>query len=246
MQMDLISGRLPIPGLYNARDLGAMKNSGGKALSAHRLIRSDALDHLSDEDIELLASYPVGVVIDLRSESEAARNPDKILSDPRFTYYNFSLLPISADYQGDSLIQETIRTSLGKLYIWMAENAKEAFACVFRTILKESPKTVLFHCAHGKDRTGLITALFYLLCGVSREDIISNYAVSYEYVKELVAPLIAKNPPETAHIFRSDEENIRMFLSHLDENYGGKAEVYLESIGLTNEEISELRSILLP
>jgi len=237
--------KLSIPGLFNARELGGMPTKDGRTIRTHRLIRSDALDHLSKEGIELLSSYPVSVVIDLRSESEASRNPDMILSDPRFTYYNYSLLPISADYQTNSLIQETIRTSLGKLYVWMAENAKEAFAQVFRAILKEAPRAVLFHCAHGKDRTGMITALLYLLCGVSREDIISNYAISYEYVKDLVAPLIAKNPPEVSHIFRSDEENIKMFLSHIDEKYDGKAEVYLESIGLTQDEISSLRDLLL-
>ena len=237
--------KLPITGLFNARELGGMPAKDGRTIRTHRLIRSDALDHLSEEDIELLSSYPVQAVIDLRSESEAARNPDKILSDPRFTYYNYSLLPISADYQKNSLIQDTIQTSLGMLYVWMAENAKEAFAQVFRAILKEAPKTVLFHCAHGKDRTGMITALLYLLCGVSREDIVSNYAISYEYVKDLVAPLIAKNPPEVAHIFRSDEENIRMFLSHLDDKYEGKAEVYMESIGLAKEEITSLRNLLL-
>ena len=237
--------KLPIPGLYNARELGGMPTKDGRTIRTHRLIRSDALDRLSEEDINLLSSYPVQVVIDLRSESEAAKSPDKILSDPRFTYYNYSLLPISADYQKNPLIKDTIKSSLGQLYVWMAENAKEAFARVFRAILKEAPKTVLFHCAHGKDRTGMITTLLYLLCGVSWEDIISNYAISYEYVKDLVAPLIAKNPPEVAHIFRSDEDNIKMFLSHLDKNYDGKAENYLESIGLTNDEITALRDLLL-
>ena len=65
MQMDMRSGRLSIPGLYNARDLGAMTNADGKALACHRLIRSDALDHLNEESIRLLSEYPTDVIIDL-------------------------------------------------------------------------------------------------------------------------------------------------------------------------------------
>ena len=123
MQMDMRSGRLSIPGLYNARDLGAMTNADGKALACHRLIRSDALDHLDEESIRLLSEYPTDVIIDLRSEEEAQNHPDTVYSDPRFTYYNIPLLRVNADDINAGVITDTISTSLGHLYIWMLENS---------------------------------------------------------------------------------------------------------------------------
>ena len=246
MNTDMTSERLPLPGLYNARDLGGMMTPDGKKTASHRLIRSDSLDHLNDTSADLLAAYPVEVIIDLRSKEEAAEHPDAIRNDPRFTYYNIPLLRINADDINNSVIVDTISTSLGHLYVWMFENSKEAFAEVLRAILKENGKTVLFHCAHGKDRTGLIAAIFYLLCGVDRKSIIENYAISYSYIKELVAPLIAAVPENARHIYRSDASNIERLLHHLDERYDGCIENFLSSCSLSDSEISELKKILLP
>ncbi|MBO4928086.1 MAG: tyrosine-protein phosphatase [Clostridiales bacterium] len=246
--MDLVrdSSRLLIPGLYNARDLGNMPAADGRMTACHHLVRSDAPDHLNAESIRELSAYPIGAVIDLRSKEEAAAHPDSIREDHRFTYYNIPLLHINADDINANIISETIRTSLGQLYVWMFENCKPYFAEVLRTILKEKGKTVLFHCAHGKDRTGLITAIFYLLCGVSRDLIISDYAISYTYVADLVAPLMEATEESVHHIYRSDASNMEMLLAHVDKNYQGDIRVFLRSCGLTDEEMSALRGILLP
>lgn len=245
MNFDIKTGRIPVPSLYNIRDLGCMRTSNGNRLRSHRLVRADSLDRLSEKDVELLAEYPIQVVIDLRSPVEAAEEPDVIMNDPRFTYYDISLLHIERDFNENNLIVDTKNSSLGHLYIWMAENSKDDFAEVYRTILREAPKTVLFHCAHGKDRTGLIAALLLMLCGVSRQDIIDDYSVSYTYVQELVAPLMVKVPPEAQHIYRSDASNIIMFIDHLDQHYQGDARVYLRSTGLSDGEIDALRDLLL-
>jgi hypothetical protein len=39
-------------------------------------------------------------------------------------------------------------------------------------------QAVLFHCSHGKDRTGIIAALLLKCAGVSDEDVITDYALS--------------------------------------------------------------------
>ena len=205
------------------------------------------MNRLAESDIRLLTEYPIEVIIDLRSSTETTLEPDIISDDPRFTYYSIPLFHVDdEDFQSNPLILDTKSTSLGHMYVWMAEHSKEDFAKVYRTILHEAPKTVLFHCAHGKDRTGLVAALLYLLCGVNRQDIIDNYAVSYAYVRELVAPLMAKLPPNEQHIYRSDASNIVMFLNHLDNHYHGDAREYLLSTGLSDVEITSLRNLLLP
>lgn len=246
MQAQTDKQRILIPGLMNLRDLGGMNTKDRKITASHRLIRSESLDRIDKASIDLLSAYPVQVVIDLRSDEEASDHPDAITSDPRFTYYNIPLLRINPDDINTGVITDTISTSLGHLYVWMFENSKAYFAEVLRTILKEKGKTVLFHCAHGKDRTGLIAAIFYLLCNVDRKDIIANYAISYTYVKELVAPLIAATPENVHHIYRSDASNMERLLNHLDDAYQGKIENFLSSCGISEEEISELRQILLP
>src|SRR5439155_1645897 len=51
---------------------------------------------------------------------------------------------------------------------------------------------VLFHCAGGKDRTGLIAALLLRLAGASRDDIGEDYAVSEANLAPIVTGLISQ------------------------------------------------------
>lgn len=236
---------LDLPHLYNARDLGGMSCADGRSTSSHRLIRSDALDHLTPDEADRLYEYSVRTIIDLRSEAEAQIHPDQIVHDPRFHYFNIPLLRINADDIGEGFIQDVISSSLGAMYIWLLENSRPYFAEVLRTILQETDGAVLFHCAHGKDRTGMIAAFFYLLCGVRKEAIIENYAVSYDLIQDLVAPLIADTEPHVHHIYRSDASNMEMLLNYLDEKYQGDIRVYLRTAGLSEKEIEALKSRLL-
>ena len=100
----------------------------------------------------------------------------------------------------------------------------------------------MFHCAHGKDRTGVITAILYLLAGATRENIILNYKVSYDYIRPKVDPRIAKAPDVMKHALRSDAYNMETFLDHIDKAYGGDITVYLRSAGMTDEEILALKA----
>ena len=48
-------------------------------------------------------------------------------------------------------------------------------------VLAEAESGVLFHCTAGKDRTGVVSAIILMLCGVERETIVRDYVVSREY-----------------------------------------------------------------
>ena len=88
----------------------------------------------------------------------------------------------------------------------------------------------------------MVCALLYLICGASREDIICNYRISYEYLKDFLAPLFKRIPKELHHAFRSDEENMKIFLDYLDRKWDGNAAKLLIANGLTVSEIEALKS----
>ena len=63
--------RIPMAGPLNFRDLGGYATSSGEAVRWRRAFRSDALDHMTDGDAELLATeLGVRTVIDLRTTAE--------------------------------------------------------------------------------------------------------------------------------------------------------------------------------
>lgn len=242
MVLESESNRLIIPNLYNARDLGGMMTRSGKKTAFKRFVRSDSPAEIDEAGVKTLIDYSVRTVIDLRSPQEISRSGNPFIDRPEIHFRNIPLIAIDPDNRDDSTMNFLVQNKLGHLYIMMLEHSQEALLDVFRTILNTKDGAVMFHCAHGKDRTGLIAALLYLLAGVSRQDIILNYAESYEHIRPLVDPLFESMPANTHHMYRSDAENMRLLLDHIEHFYEGRADVYLRTLGLSDPEIESIRN----
>lgn len=89
----------------------------------------------------------------------------------------------------------------------------------------------MFNCSAGKDRTGVVSALLLLLCGVSREDIVSDYVITKECNKERFK-LIRKNLPDIdMNIVIPRESYMNNFLNMLYERYES-VDDYFDAIGI--------------
>jgi protein tyrosine/serine phosphatase len=116
---------------------------------------------------QFLREHQITLVIDLRGEEEAGRSP--YIQDLLYRLHVKGLLvnfnePKTTELQGTD-------------YRKKAHFMGDVVAVVFRTI-SENAGATLIHCASGKDRTGIITALLQLLMGVSNEDIMMEYRLS--------------------------------------------------------------------
>lgn len=60
----------------------------------------------------------------------------------------------------------------------LRSGAVTAFAPILRHLSSPDPTPCLVHCTAGKDRTGLLCAMVLELCGVSDEDIASEYGLT--------------------------------------------------------------------
>lgn len=74
----LAERQLPMSGGFNMRDLGGYRTSDGRHVKWGRIIRSDDLHSLTNEDLAYLASIPVKTVADFRSLQEVRAMPDKL------------------------------------------------------------------------------------------------------------------------------------------------------------------------
>ncbi|ELR20037.1 uncharacterized protein ACA1_113830 [Acanthamoeba castellanii str. Neff] len=70
---------------------------------------------------------------------------------------------------------------------------KEEIAQVLRICANSSNYPIMYHCSSGKDRTGLITALILLCCGVDAQDIITNYHQSEIFLSPVMDRITAEN-----------------------------------------------------
>ena len=220
--------------LLNLRELGGMPLNDGRTFASGRFWRSSSPSRLSPDEVSAIRDAGVTTVIDFRSVQELERCG---ITD----FHSIPLFAGDPSNFKDKAMAFLKDNTLGDFYVIMINKLAKEIAQVMR-ILKDVSGITLFHCTHGKDRTGVITAILYLLAGACQEDIISNYKISYELIKPVVDPIIERAPDVMKHALRSDESNMETFLDYIDKTYNGDITSYLRSAGLTNEEISDLRS----
>ena len=226
--------------LINCRELGGMPLSGGKTFRSGLFLRSGSPEWLKPDKIEAVKAYGVKSVIDLRATDELKGTGNPFSEDPDVKFYNVPLFNGDPNGDDDKTMEFIINNTLGDYYVIIAEEMGGRLAEIMRILLSSSGLT-LFHCAHGKDRTGVVAALLYLLAGASRVNIVKNYAISYEYLKDFLAPSIAKLPDNMKHILKSDPHNIETFLDYIDSRWNGDAANLLIANGLSTEEINALK-----
>lgn len=95
---------LPLEKGHNFRELGGYQTTDGRTLKWHKLLRSANLAHLTDADLNYLDQYGLRYDIDLRSEDEKAKAPDRL---PANATYEF--LPVFAvDETANSASQDEL------------------------------------------------------------------------------------------------------------------------------------------
>lgn len=229
---------------YNTRDLGGYKATDGKITRHGVFLRSDDTDNLTLKDIEKLKAYGVTTVLDLREEPYYLEHPDKLSSIPGINYQNIDIVKI---YNAHSTDKETRsdESSARKFLRYTGEGnwVKTAF-----DIIANTEGCTLFHCFAGKDRTGLVAMLLLGLVGVSDEDIMQNYSVSYDFIKD---------NPKIKEIIEKDIENfgeaaigkyhatppskIKHGIDYISENYG-TTENYLLACGVLRENLDKIKN----
>ena len=231
--LDLLTG-------FNVRELGGYAVEQG-ATQWRRFVRSGSLDMLSPQDQERLYDYGVRLVLDLRGDHEVSVAPDKIARMPgvRFLHvplYDFDLSDPALEAERD----DDFRT-LGYLTMLANKDAVRQIFSFFATA--HAHECVLFHCAAGMDRTGVTALLLLGLVGASRERIVADYCYSFAPDAEVDAVVFGTKQPSRRELeLRFDA--IQAVLDRLYEGYGN-VERYLQSCGISDDELACVRAHLL-
>ncbi len=210
------------------------------------LFRSDALHHLTPAAADRVAGeLAIGHIVDLRSTAElAAEGRGELTSrSPRFHHLPLFDGDVS---EGRSQAEEM---TLADRYFGMAEFAKEPIARVVST-LAHSDAPAVYHCAAGKDRTGVISAILLGLLDVHDEVIVTDYAASHDQLDSIIDRLMQTEgyqqmfeqlPPDTLH---AEPATMVSLLERLRQKYGGMVG-YAHEIGVSEQAIERLRVRLL-
>jgi protein-tyrosine phosphatase len=237
---------IDLEGCLNFRDLGGYPTADGRRVRWRRLFRSDALHGLTAADVRRLRDeLGIGEVIDLRSSAELRADGRGILEAEPIGFHHVPLF--DGDTRGREVPLEV--TSLAERYFLLAEIAREAIAAVMR-ILAHSRGAAVYHCAAGKDRTGVVSAVILGALGVKDEIIVADYAASQENLEAIVARLMAAEgyramlealPPDTLH---AQPETMVELLDRVRQRYGSMRG-YLAAASVSDETLLALERALL-
>jgi len=231
-----------LSGAVNVRDLGGYKTETGSTRWLN-LFRADNLHRLTEEDQSILLDMGIRTIIDLRHRTEVEAAPNIFADHPQILYRN---IPIFR--QVPSAEQRSRIPDLSAAYRYMVENCKVGFGEALAAIADADAGAVLYHCTAGKDRTGILTALLLSLVGVAPDDIAFDYALTAEAMKRLrpifLEQLSKMGGSVEETLLLSEAADMAGLLIYIDEQYGN-AYKYVQSLGLTDAEISRIRTRLM-
>lgn len=158
--------------LANLRDLGGIAVTGGHVRPG-RIWRSDDVSTVTPDQAGRLVAAGLTTVIDLRSPVEASvtgRGPLQHL-DVRYRH-----LPLTTDLAapGAALGAGSTAPDVGRWYASLVMGKADVLVEAL-TVMSESPGATLFHCAAGKDRTGVLAASILTVLGASNAAIVEDY-----------------------------------------------------------------------
>ena len=254
--------QLPFEGGNNFRELGGYIADESKTVKWGQIFRGIPTCLLSsDADRKLLDSLNLRLILDLRSEEEAAKQPDYVpdgarlvricgLCHPDGTEIAFS--PADKEKLLKGRLDED-HNMADAMYEQMLFGNK-AFKELFRA-LEAGETPILFHCSAGKDRTGVAAMLILLALGASEEVIAKDFLQSnvcrqpeLEAIWAEHADEIAANPAQKEHylgIAGVYPESVPLVLNTIRDKFGS-GDAYLEAeYGLTPARLMRLRRMYL-
>ncbi len=215
----------------NLRDLGGYTTKNGRVVAWRKLYRSAQPNPRSEEEVALLRSHTgITSVLDLRSSGESQKECIDLMVSNNIRYHN---VPLLTDTTGPGYDSETARfdkvKNMGEFYLTMINHPSFAPKLVKALELLAEPANhpVLFHCAVGKDRTGILAATVLSLLGVSDEDIATDYSLTDPHMPAFLDNLRKSSAEGAAFVdsfpafmWKASKESMEAVLSGVKDKYG--------------------------
>ncbi len=237
--------RIALEGAHNFRDLGGYPTIDGRHTRDGRLFRSDALTYLTAQDVTVVDALGLTTILDLRSSDELAFAGRGLLEHSGISYTNLS---VHRERPADAP-PVVLPTDLSEYYLGWLEDGAPALVAALTFVLDPARHPLVFHCAAGKDRTGVLAAITLELLGVERDTVVADYAATTE-ILHLILERLRPDPyhadliDQFPHLYATaDAPNIRRFLEGLGARGGARS--WAHQVGFTSAQLETFERSLM-
>jgi protein-tyrosine phosphatase len=235
----LLMTAIELQGAYNVRDLGGLHTKDRRITRPGVIYRADSLDRITPADAKILFDkLGIGTIIDLRTKAETE------LIELNFPVERVRYSVLVEGRLGQEPFPSDDPAELAKVYLSNIDHGRAAVKGTFDIIARnlQAGVATLFHCAAGRDRTGIMAALLLDLVGVTYGQIAMDYVQSNRNARRVTKklaenPLYANHDKDRPEIILLDERSINGFVKLLRENFGSARQFCLDS-GVSEETIS--------
>jgi protein-tyrosine phosphatase len=243
-QREVSIRHLALQGTPNFRDLGGYQTTDGHYTHWGIIYRSGVLGNLTPTDLK--TSPEVWIP---NTSVEHISLPIGGTSAKDSSGKSVSVIDASATPQQ---LKERMQNVYGNFAFTNAPEYSKVFVQ-----LEQDKLPLLYHCTAGKDRTGVFSALLLLTLGVPQDTVLADFQLTDKYLlhglsQEAKQKMLATNPemgdlsPEQRDVVMSaDPDFLRSTLHQIDVKYGSFDNYRRQALGVSDEQVKELRSRLL-
>ncbi|MFM1761226.1 MAG: hypothetical protein RLZZ260_923 [Actinomycetota bacterium] len=237
--------------VHNFRDLGGYPTAGGRSTKWRTLFRSDGLYRLRGaDDMSRVMQLGLKSVIDLRTEREQREQGIFPTDDIEVTFHHLSIVDVTwSDTETPEFDDEV------EFLVWgyrdMLEIGSSRFADAMHVLAQTDSLPAVFHCAAGKDRTGVLAALLLSSLGVNDAHICADYGLTQDAMRRSIA-WSKVHRPELAERYATipkaylaaDPRAMQIILTELAQQHGSVRN-YVREIGVADATVEALGNLLL-
>ena len=248
---------LQLGGGHNFRDLGGYPVAGGGRIAWRKVFRSGTLANLTEADHEQLRALGIRFICDLRTNRERRGYPTRWMQDHAIEIwardYDHSSADLASALAGPDPDAAAARSAIKDFYRRLPYEQSPSYAELLRR-LAQGQVPLVFHCSAGKDRTGILGAILLDLLGVDRATVLEDYTLSEMHYERLVDMFLRDraihdfdtvDEERFSPLLRADPEYVQACFEVLHETHGDTETYVRDVLGLTAQEITAIRTLLL-
>ncbi len=240
---------VPLEAVHNFRDLGGYELADGRTIGWGRLFRSDGLYRATALDVETFDAIGLRTVVDLRSSQETKEHGSFPVERHPVAYVHLPI--IDSTWQREEIPEFDDSEQggidfLGWAYRDMLDQGADRFAAAMHTLALPGAMPAVFHCAAGKDRTGVLAALVLGALGVDHEVIVGDYELTVAAMGRMrdwvmaFHPEMAERMGETpSFMLSAHPQAMRELLAELTDRHGSIRE-YVGGLGVGPAALADL------